>query len=84
MSKPPQKVSREDIWAAMDEETRQVVQILMRPFEVSNDVVQSIRGTPYSETVTVTTTVEPTMKAIKLEMANKIWIKNDPECEKKP
>jgi hypothetical protein len=68
----------------MDEETRQVVQILMRPFEFSKDIVQSIKGTPYSETVTVTTTFKPTMKAIKLEIANKVWINGDPECEKKP
>lgn len=67
----------------MDQDTRDFITALTAPQVATETVTQQIPNTPYTERIEVETEVKITIKAIKLELADKIWIEGHPECENK-
>lgn len=83
MAGKPKKVSKEELWARMDADTQTFIRQLTTPTQVCKWVVQKIEGTPYTERVQIMTEERVTLKAIKLEQQNIVWIDGHPDCKSK-
>ena len=81
MGRTEKYVTKRELWESMDQDTRDFIAALTAPRTVTETVIQQIPDTPYTEEVEVEAEVRVTVKAIKLEMANKIWIEGHPRCK---
>lgn len=83
MAGKPKKVSKREIWDRMDADTQAFIKLLTQPQQVAKWVTQKIPGTPYTERVQIMVDEQITLKAIKLEQQNIIWLDGHPDCEPK-